>query len=146
MIEGGRDRESIGGWETEGIMGVLIARSMLSGAQGTLAPIPVLCFTCCSHSLIWPMAFVSLCLPFIFFFLTPLSSSLSLFGVSALPSFIFHTYTHPLRPQSAFLLRRHMVLWMILLGRWYEVFQGLVWWNSLRLLRHSTPVHSPPRV
>lgn len=57
--KGGRDggEARVRGWETKGIMGVLIARSMLSGAQGDLAPLPALCFTCCSHSLVCPLSF-----------------------------------------------------------------------------------------
>lgn len=119
--------ESRGGWETEGIMGVLIARSMLSGAQGALAPIS-------AYAL--PVALI--------LFLTPPSSSLSLF-CTLCPSLLSfsHLRTSPFSFNLPSFFTRHMVLWVILLGRWYEVFQGLVWRNSLWLLRHSTPVPSP---
>lgn len=60
------------GWETEEIMSFLIARSMLSGARGVLAALPVLYFTCCSHSLSWPTVCPSLSF-FIPVFLTTLT-------------------------------------------------------------------------
>lgn len=88
--------EGGGGWESERIMGVFVARSVQLRACGALAPLPVLCFTCCSHS---PCSVCSLhvCPPlfsFIFSLLTPterftvpfLTPCPSLFSLN-LPSF-----------------------------------------------------------
>lgn len=107
-----RDREGRGGWETEGIMGVLIARSMLSGAQGALAPSPALWFTCCSHSLVF-----SLYLPHTFKLLTIPSSTLC-------PSFAsfshLHTVHPPFFPQSPSLLLKTY-------GRVSDSIRKMIW-------------------
>ncbi len=88
--------------------------------------------------------FLSLCLSLSPSFSHPWALHLPFIGLSALPSFLSHTYVQT--PSVSICLPSSwtygIVSDFILLGRWYEVFRGLEWRDSLRRSRHSTPVLS----